>query len=359
MSHRPERKAKDCLNCGTIVHGKYCHVCGQENVEPKESFWGMVSHFFNDITHFDGKFFTTLKILLFKPGFLSAEYVRGRRMSYLNPIRMYVFTSAVFFLIFFSMRDSNSQFKITDDGGPLTAAKRDSILREVLEDLQKSSGDSNLLMKKSILSDTTRTITMADLLPYDNNFNVVSTWGYNYRDRKEYDSLQAVWPAGERDGWLKRLWNKRALHLKEKYKKDQKASLSNFSDIMMHQLPYLLFVSLPFFALILKFLYIRRKEFYYTDHGIFSIHHYIISFILLLLIFMWDYLDDISGWAIWDILTVITIITWPVFLFLAMKRFYRQNGFKTFLKFIVLNIMGIIMAILLLVVFFLLSIFQL
>ena len=101
MSHRPERKEKDCLNCGTTVQGRYCHVCGQENVEPKETFFGMVTHFFNDITHFDGKFFTTLKDLLFKPGFLSAEYMKGRRMSYLNPVRMYVFTSAIFFLIFF------------------------------------------------------------------------------------------------------------------------------------------------------------------------------------------------------------------------------------------------------------------
>ena len=102
MSHLTERKEKDCLNCGTMIQGRYCHVCGQQNLEPKESVWHLVSHIFNDITHFDGKFFTTLKDLLFKPGFLSREYVKGRRASYLDPIRMYVFTSAIFFLVFFS-----------------------------------------------------------------------------------------------------------------------------------------------------------------------------------------------------------------------------------------------------------------
>ncbi|HRO68985.1 MAG TPA: DUF3667 domain-containing protein [Chitinophagaceae bacterium] len=137
MSHRPERKEKDCLNCGTIVQGKYCHVCGQENTEPKESFWGMVSHFFNDITHFDGKFFTTLRVLLTRPGFLSAEYMRGRRMSYLNPVRMYVFTSALFFLIFFSIRNPDEGVKIFDPAGPLTAAQRDSILNKVGENAGK------------------------------------------------------------------------------------------------------------------------------------------------------------------------------------------------------------------------------
>ncbi len=102
MSHLAQRKEKNCLNCGTTVVGKYCHNCGQENVDPKESVWQLLSHFFSDITHFDGKFFSTLKDLLFKPGFLSKEYMNGRRARYLNPIRMYLFTSFIFFLVFFS-----------------------------------------------------------------------------------------------------------------------------------------------------------------------------------------------------------------------------------------------------------------
>lgn len=100
MSHLPQRKEKNCLNCGATVIGKYCHNCGQENIEPKESVWQLVTHFFNDTAHFDGKFFSTLKNLLFKPDFLSKEYIKGRRATYLNPVRMYLFTSFIFFLIF-------------------------------------------------------------------------------------------------------------------------------------------------------------------------------------------------------------------------------------------------------------------
>ena len=103
MSHLAERKEKNCLNCGTTVVGKYCHVCGQENVEPKETFWQLASHFFANITHFDGKVFTSMKDLILRPGFLSNEYMSGKRASYLNPIRMYLFTSFVFFLVFFSL----------------------------------------------------------------------------------------------------------------------------------------------------------------------------------------------------------------------------------------------------------------
>ena len=103
MSHLKERKEKNCLNCQTEVVGRYCHHCGQQNLEPKETVWHLIQHFFNDITHFDGKFFETVKYLLRKPGFLSREYMRGRRMTYLNPIRMYVFTSAIFFILLFSL----------------------------------------------------------------------------------------------------------------------------------------------------------------------------------------------------------------------------------------------------------------
>src|ERR1035437_7465196 len=103
LSRLPQRKEKNCLNCGTQVIGNFYHDCGQENIEPKETVWHLVTHFFEDMTHFDGKFFTSLKDLMIKPGFLSKEYMIGRRVRYLNPIRMYLFTSAIFFLIFFSL----------------------------------------------------------------------------------------------------------------------------------------------------------------------------------------------------------------------------------------------------------------
>jgi len=104
VSHLKERKEKICLNCNADLYGRYCHVCGQENLEPKETVWHLIEHFFNDITHFDGKFFETVRYLLRKPGFLSAQYMAGRRASFLNPIRMYVFTSAIFFIVLFSLR---------------------------------------------------------------------------------------------------------------------------------------------------------------------------------------------------------------------------------------------------------------
>ncbi|HRO68986.1 MAG TPA: hypothetical protein PK951_01365 [Chitinophagaceae bacterium] len=218
-------------------------------------------------------------------------------------------------------------------------------------------GNFNLQKQIELLKDTSRQITTLDLLPY-NEEQMFNTIGYKYKNRKEYDSIQKALPASERDGWLQGKWNKRIIYLNEKYKREQQSSFSRFSEVLLHQMPYLLFVSLPFFALILKLLYIRRKQFYYTDHGIFTIHFYIFSFILLLFVFLFDYLSDLTGWGLMNFLMAMTILAWPVYLFIAMRRFYRQNGFKTFAKFCLLSILGVFLAAILMLVFFLLSIFQ-
>src|SRR2546423_258985 len=102
MAHRKIRTEKNCLNCNAQIYGRFCSVCGQENIEPKETFWQLLSHFVYDLFHYDGKAVSTIKTLLFNPGLLTHEYVRGRRASYLHPIRLYIFISAVFFIIFIS-----------------------------------------------------------------------------------------------------------------------------------------------------------------------------------------------------------------------------------------------------------------
>ncbi|MGZ8538743.1 MAG: DUF3667 domain-containing protein, partial [Flavisolibacter sp.] len=93
MSHQKERTEKNCLNCGTTVAGKYCQVCGQENIVTRESFWSMFRHFIYDILHFDGNFFHTIKYMFTRPGFVARQYAEGKRARYIHPIRMYLFTS--------------------------------------------------------------------------------------------------------------------------------------------------------------------------------------------------------------------------------------------------------------------------
>jgi len=359
MSHGHERKEKDCLNCGTIVQGRFCQACGQENVEPKESFWAMFTHFFNDITHFDGKFFTTLKDLLFKPGFLSAEYMKGRRMSYLNPIRMYVFTSAIFFLIFFSLRKPSDMVNFNEKSKPMTAAERQKRLKRIDQLIAGDSTYKPYFLEKALLLDTTKAVSRDDIDEVYDELNIPSV-GITYRSLAEYDSVQAALPEKRRDGWFTRFYNHKVYKMNDKFRNDKRAAIEKVVEVFLHNLPYLLFASLPFFALILKLLYIRsRKVYYYADHGIFTIHHYIFSFILLLFTVLMAKLNDVTGWVFWNIIVIAAIIIWPVHLYKAMRRFYGQGRGKTFVKFILLNFFGFVSLVFLFVLFALLSAFQL
>jgi len=96
------RTENNCLNCGATLQGKFCHVCGQENLQIKESFGHLMNHAISDYFHFDEQFFNTLKPLLFQPGKLTTEYMAGKRMSYLHPVKMYIFISLIFFVLLFS-----------------------------------------------------------------------------------------------------------------------------------------------------------------------------------------------------------------------------------------------------------------
>src|ERR1700743_2797230 len=113
------RQENDCLNCGTTLQGHYCHVCGQENLQIKESFGHMMNHAISDYFHFDHQFFHTLKPLLFKPGFLTNEYMSGRRAQYLHPVKMYIFISLVYFLLLFQS-SHKKVVSTTVNGKPVT-----------------------------------------------------------------------------------------------------------------------------------------------------------------------------------------------------------------------------------------------
>ncbi|MBP6286548.1 MAG: DUF3667 domain-containing protein [Ferruginibacter sp.] len=352
MSRLKERQQKNCLNCNTDVQGRYCHVCGQENIEPKESVWELISHFFRDITHFDGKFFSTVKWLLVRPGFLSKEYMQGRRASYVNPVRMYIFTSAFFFLIFFTFFKSD---KIDVQNGT-------TVNKKTLSDIAK--------MDSAFFADFTRNINREDGKPdkpmtreefrayvdtmlVSSNANLINV---SYKTRRQYDS---VLKAGKGDGWLARTFTYKLIDLNNKYNGRKLDAFRDFKELLLHSLPQLLFLSLPLLAMILKLVYIRRKEFYYVSHGIFSLHLYIFIFIALLLIFCLDSLNGMLGWRAISWLIFFLYLGMFFYEYKAMRNFYMQRRAKTMIKFILVNILFLIVLCLLFTTFVLFSFFKL
>lgn len=347
MSHLPEREEKICLNCNAFIYGKYCHKCGQENIEPKETFWHLVSHFVGDVTHFDGKFFSTAKYLLFKPGFLSKEYAMGRRMSYLNPIRMYVFTSAIFFIFFFSVVKPENSVKISEvKNGQQTYAA-------IKKDLEQRKQATTLSLLNKGLTDSARKRMDDTLNAINNNLQRLQkdTSAYiksealksgpivlkgKYNSIAAYESAQSKLPPNKQDTWFDKKLKHRKIALNNKYDNNSKAFLEDFSKQFLHSFPQLFFVSLPLISLLLKLLYVRRKNLYYVDHVIYLVHVYCAMFIMLFVRLSLSKLSSLSHLHWLTYINVGVILLMFFYVYKSMRNFYAQRRAKTIFKFILL-----------------------
>jgi hypothetical protein len=353
MSHLKERAGKNCLNCNTEVQGRYCQNCGQENIETKETVWHLVTHFFQDITHFDGKFFSTLKYLFTRPGFLSKEYMIGRRASYVNPVRMYVFTSAFFFLIFFSFMKVDKDTIIND----LKVNDKTFAEVEALDSLA-----FNIYTEKINIQDGHDSIPMSRQ-QFKRYFDSSITEGgihftnTNYKTRAAYDSVLSS--GKKKHNWFQRQLIYKEIELNEKYHNEGREVLKEYANILLHSLPQMLFVLLPLFAFILKMLYIRRKEYYYVNHSIFSIHFYIFSFITMLFIFALNKLNNELKWSAINYIELISGLGIFFYLYKAMRNFYQQRRAKTIFKFLILCLSLLLTISFLFLIFVFYSLFKL
>ncbi len=247
---------------------------------------------------------------------------------------------------------------ITDKS--LTYQDRIDKIKDFQNELKQKGTDSSTLLKGiELLKDTGRVVTNLDLIKLAGKSTFWKINGKNYRTIAEYDSVQNSLNDAKKDGWFTRAVMKKQIQLDTKYNGDPGRASTSFLEIFLHKLPYLLFISLPIFALILKLLYVRRKQFLYADHAIFSIHHYIFSFLLLLFVFFMGAGKTNPGFHWLQTIEVILIFLWPVYLYIAMLNFYKQGWFKTFVKFFLLNILGFFSLLLLFVGFLFLSIVQL
>lgn len=357
MSNHPLRKESNCLNCGAEVTDRFCSHCGQENIEPRENFWQLLVHFFNDFTHFDGKFFSTLRVLLLQPGKLTCEYIAGRRAGYLHPIRMYLFISFAFFILQYLIPSPEEDFLMMDG----QVVSRDSVIRLIdnkIISLNKSLTDSSTEIQQLLTKDRVVQLEKKRWLLNRDSSNLNSIYselvdttftksgtigslkiGSNSGDTvlsaSLYEFYQQQLPPEKRDGKIDHFLNKRLIALREKYNGKIGVFGQDFGKTFLLYLPKMLFVSLPITAWILLLLYIRRKRWWYTEHAILTIHLYCGVFIILLLQLIFTSLltglkfPVASEWA--DSIFSVGIL---FYLFFTLFRFYQQSIGKTCFKMI-------------------------
>ncbi len=283
---------KECQNCGYKDRGNFCSNCGQSFTALNRPLKDILAEV-GDIVNLDSRIIRSIFPFLFKPGFLTREYLAGKRKTYMSPFRLYLLMS----LLFFFLAQSTSK-KISEAGENW---------------LQVTADTTDMVRDDS---------TVIEILKNDSIFMVdIDTTDVNKSIRKAKRRKRL------REGAIDALTNK-AIFLQNFYR----------------TISYVLFLLMPVFAILLKLLYVRRRVFY-IEHLMFSINMH--SFMLLvfsMMIILSQILKENSEYIAFMYILV------PVYFTAGMKRFYQQALWKIILKELILGFIYFIILILSLLV---------
>jgi hypothetical protein len=343
------RHENDCLNCGAELQGKFCHACGQENLQIKESFGHMMNHAISDYFHFDHQFFHTLKPLFLKPGLLTNQYMAGKRVQFLHPVKMYIFISLVYFVLVFQdhKKVENMEHKaITAE--QIKDSVNKAVEKNIIENTDLTPEQKRLAINQVKLhtgfnvkkpaaakiankaADTTTKDDDDDDDDYTGS-SIASSINSTSGDTTyaQYLVSQKKLPAAERDGWFERYYNEKSFALHD-HKKDKKELIK---EGIKHNFPKMMFLLLPLFALILKLSFWKNKKFY-VEHLIYSFHLHCFVF-LFLTFYMLLQLVIPADWKTFNDcvnLFVTVVIFW--YIYRSLRVVYHRGRWRTISKMI-------------------------
>jgi Protein of unknown function (DUF3667) len=313
-----------CENCGAPMAGPFCAQCGQAAVDYRRSFRHVIVDVLDSFLNWDSKFFATIGWLIARPWHLTNQFVAGRRVRYVHPLRLYLLVSILFFFVVNYWAKS-----IHADPSKLSAEDRAEIAVDpdippkVKAQVQRALDAKGLTQPDAQASPSPEAAvppqptTTASPPPSVASPSPSGDFGPLLQlDKPTSDPLEK---------WLEQ---------KAKEKMGEHGSkMALFIATLFSNLPYMMLCCIPLFALVLKVLYVRKRIFY-IDHLVYALHIHSFAYLAIMLIVLITIgLNRLipgvfAGWiiaAIW--------ITSAAQIFLSIRRVYRQGWFFTVFKF--------------------------
>lgn len=348
-----------CENCGAAKQGAFCAVCGQNDRNYRRNVFPVVAEALAETFETDSRLFRTLGVLFMRPGFLSTEFSQNRRARYLSPFRLYFFTSIAFFFVLSLSID-------LPDGPPVPGERRPAFLQvgpgdappgAAIEEAAAGELDGD---EKSASTETEDIVREGRELGSADGDEAPDEAGPSLPGLPR--ELTAEQQAGierfrgtldeRRQRQLRELLDRPIVGQAiagsvENIPADAYKDIGDYSrhlvgqlmDILhrpfdaarawLENLPIAMFCLLPFYALLLKILYIRPKRFY-SEHLVFAMHIHTVAYIVFTVLVL---LPDVPGFG-W--LGPSLILALAVYYFLALKRYYGNGAFLTLVKYAIL-----------------------
>jgi hypothetical protein len=271
-----------CLNCGASMSGPFCASCGQRDIPPYPSVRELAVDAVSEFSGWDGRLASTLRALVRHPGLLTHEFLEGRRVRYISPLRLYLMSSLVYFL-----------------------------LAAATPEVRTPSGKTVFV---GVHLGSTRTENSASSSRPERVANAASA---------SLETEELLSPA-ERDSALKDI--ERAPALMKPFLRRAIQDPGGIKRGILTTMPRMLFGLLPIFAGIVALFYRGRK---YPEHLYFAIHLHAFTFLALSLAALLKFTQSPILVAIGGVIGVVWL---PIYAVLAFRRVYGGSHGRTIAK---------------------------
>jgi hypothetical protein len=315
-----------CENCGALLTGRWCSQCGQAAIDYRRSFRHVIVDALDSFLNFESKFFATIGWLIARPWHLTNQFLAGRRVRYVHPLRLYLLVSILFFFVINywakSIHADPSKLSADDRAEIAADLDKEDIPPEAKARVRRALDAKGLTQQEAHTSPSPETTVTPQPSAIASPPPVASpSPSGHFGPLVQFDKP----PSDKFEKWLEQ-------RAKEKMG-EHGSKMALFIATLFSNLPYMMLCCIPLFALVLKVLYVRKRIFY-IDHLVYALHIHSFAYLAMMLIVLItiglnrSIPGILAGWiiaALW--------ITFAVQVFLSIRRVYRQGWFFTVFKF--------------------------
>jgi hypothetical protein len=304
--------------------GPFCAQCGQAAIDYRRSFRHIIVDVLDSFLNWDSKFFATIGWLIARPWHLTNQFLAGRRVRYVHPLRLYLLVSILFFFVvnYWAKSIHADPSKLSAEDRAEIAADPDippavkARIRGALDAKGRTQPEAQMSPSPQTAVTPQPSVVGSPPPPVTSP----SPAG-NFRPLVQFDKP----PSDPFEKWLEQ-------RAKEKMG-EHGSKMALFIATLFSNLPYMMLCCIPLFALVLKVLYVRKRVFY-IDHLVYALHIHSFAYLAIMLIVLItiglnrSIPGAFAGWiiaALW--------ITFATQIFLSIRRVYRQGWFFTVFKF--------------------------
>ena len=302
-----------CHNCHAALAGPWCHACGQKAGHLHRPIWELAEDFLHTIVHWDSRLWVTLRSMLLFPARHLNDWINGRQMRHMPPIRLFVFISLLLLLLL-TFSDVVLWRLVKTPMTPQTIAMITQSDRESIDCLLKVADAKTPPSPESC----EKTVNVSN---HQGRFLTIENHALDMKDdligagnAPRSIEINGREVSKSRNEMLRQRFNDFIRHPRE------------FNEFVAHSLTKFMLIAVPVHTLILGLLYLRRKR-YLVEHVLFSMQSHTVLFLLLLfcVLLAWGTRGFIDGNAMMGIM----ILLYSAHLFWSMKHFYGDGWFRT------------------------------